>query len=58
MLFFAGCDHEVAKDLPNIKPVSELPVFTEQTNEIEIADKKIQIRPSDVRRQFKLRTSQ
>lgn len=38
MLFCAGCDHDVPGDLPSIKPVSELPVFTEQENEIEIAD--------------------
>lgn len=37
MLLCAGCD-EVPGDLPSIKPVSKLPVFTTQENEIEIAD--------------------
>ena len=38
MLFCAGCDHAVPGNLPNIKPASELPVFTKHVNEIEIAD--------------------
>lgn len=38
MLFFVGCDHDVPGNLPNIKPASELPVFTKHVNEIEIAD--------------------
>jgi hypothetical protein len=37
-LFCVGCDRAVPGNLPSIKPASELPVFTKQENEIEIAD--------------------
>jgi hypothetical protein len=38
MLLYTGCDHDVPGNLPDIKPVSELPVFAKKENEIEIAD--------------------
>jgi hypothetical protein len=38
MLFCAGCDHDFFERMTPVKPVSELPVFTKQVNEIEIAD--------------------
>jgi len=38
MLFCAGCDDDYFKRMTPVKPVSELPVFTKQENEIEIAD--------------------
>lgn len=37
ILFCIGCD-DVPGNLPNIKPASQLPVFTKHVNEIEIAD--------------------
>jgi hypothetical protein len=38
VFFWTGCDHDVPGNLPPIQPAAELPVFTEQQNEIEIAD--------------------
>ena len=39
LLFLAGCNgREVLPELPNIKVASELPAFTDEKNEIEIAD--------------------
>lgn len=37
-LFCAGCDNEFFNRMTPAKPVSELPVFAKQANEVEIAD--------------------